>query len=363
MTEQSGERVEFKADNAHLGTINSQPARRSLMPPRTLALTVAALLCFAAGARADPFLADFPYPHDVKRYDFRSQNDDVWMAYMDVKPQRPNGRTIVLLHGKNFCGATWESVIKPLSAAGYRVIVPDQIGFCRSAKPAGYQMSLHQLATNTHALLTSLGVKNPIIMGHSMGGMLGLRYALTYPGDTDALVLVNPIGLEDWTAKGVPPATIDTLFAKELKTDADSIRAYQRNIYYHGNWRPAYDRWVDMLASMYRGKDGKRVAWAQARATDMIQTQPVVHEMANIKVPTLLLIGERDRTALGRDRATPEDAAKLGNYPVLAREAAANIPGATLVTFADLGHAPHIEAPDTFNATLIKSLKTFLAKN
>ena len=333
------------------------------MTTRTLALTIAALVCFAAGARADPFLADFPYPYDVKRYDLRSQNDDVWMAYMDVKPQKPNGRTVVLLHGKNFCGATWESVIKPLSAAGYRVIVPDQIGFCRSAKPAGYQMSLHQLATNTHALLTSLGVKNPIIMGHSMGGMLGMRYALTYPDDTGALVLVNPIGLEDWTAKGVPPATIDALYAKELKTDADSIRAYQRKIYYHGNWRPAYDRWVDMLASMYRGKDGDRVAWAQARATDMIQTQPVVHELANIKVPTLLLIGERDRTALGRDRAKPEDAKTLGNYPVLAREAAAKIPGATLVTFEDLGHAPHIEAPETFNATLLKSLQTFLPKN
>jgi len=328
-----------------------------------LAVLAAALFAIAAGARADPYLADFPYPHDVKRFDFRSQKAAVWMDYMDVAPQKPNGRTVVLLHGKNFCGPTWESVIEPLVAAGYRVIVPDQIGFCRSAKPAGYQMSLHQLATNTHALLASLGIKKPIVMGHSMGGMLGMRYALTYPEDTAALVLVNPIGLEDWTAKGVPPATIDTLYAKELETDADSIRAYQRKIYYHGNWRPTYDRWVDMLASMYRGEGGDQVAWAQARATDMIQSQPVIHEIGNIAVPTLLLIGERDRTALGRDRAKPEDAAKLGNYPVLAREAAAKIPGATLVTFEDLGHSPHIEAPEEFNATLLKSLDTFIGKD
>ena len=324
------------------------------MPVRT-ALALGTLLT-ALPASADPYLADFAYPHPVTRYEFRSQGEDVWMAYMDVKPEKPNGRTIVLLHGKNFCGATWEGAIPSLTAAGYRVIVPDQVGFCRSAKPAGYQMSLHQLAANTHALLDHLGIKSAIIAGHSMGGMLAIRYALTFPAATQALVLVNPIGIEDWTAKGVPPATIDALFAGEQKTTADTIRAYQKKVYYHGNWRPEYDRWVDMLASMYQDEGGKTVAWAQARATDMVQTQPVVHELDRIKVPTLLLIGELDRTALGRDRASPEDAAKLGDYPVLAREVEAKIAGGKLVTFGDLGHSPQVEAPERFNKALVDGL-------
>lgn len=329
------------------------------MTLRILALILA--LSAALPLRADPYLADFPYPYPVKRYEFRSQNEDVWMSYMDIAPTKaPNGRTIVLLHGKNFCGATWGSVIKPLAAAGYRVIVPDQIGFCRSAKPAAYQMSLHQLADNTHALLDSLGIEKPIIMGHSMGGMLAMRYALQFPADTGALTVVNPIGLEDWKAKGVPLATLDQLYAGELKTDADKIRAYQRKVYYQGKWEARYDRWVDMLAGMYRGEDGRTVAWAQARATDMIQSQPVIYEIDQLEVPTLLLIGERDITAIGRDRASPKDAAKLGNYPVLAREAARRIPGAALVTFPDLGHSPQVEAPDEFNATLLKSLDTLL---
>lgn len=328
------------------------------MSLRSFAFAAVFLFALPALTRADAFLSDFPYPFSVARYDFRSQNADVWMAYMDVKPDKTNGRSIVLLHGKNFCGATWEGVAKALVAAGYRVIVPDQIGFCRSAKPAGYQMSFHQLAANTHALLASLGVEKPIILGHSMGGMLGMRYALMYPEDTSALVLVNPIGLEDWTEKGVPQATIDALYANELKTTADSIRAYQLKSYYHGNWRPAYDRWVDMLAGMYRGKDGDKVAWAQARATDMIQSQPVIHEIQNIKVPTLLLIGELDRTAVGRDRASPENAAKLGNYPVLARAAQKRIPDARLITFDDLGHSPQVEAPKRFDKALLEGLDT-----
>ena len=104
-------------------------------------------------------LEGFEYPRPVAQYRFRSQGHALEMAYMDVKPARPNGRTAVLLHGKNFCGATWEGTITALVDAGYRVIAPDQIGFCKSSKPAQYQFSFQQLAGNTHALLESLGVQ------------------------------------------------------------------------------------------------------------------------------------------------------------------------------------------------------------
>jgi pimeloyl-ACP methyl ester carboxylesterase len=141
-----------------------------------LGLTVLiAVLSVAAPTRAQDHptygveLEGFDYPHDVNRYRFRSQGSDVSMAYMDVKPGTANGRTAVLLHGRNFCAATWEKTITVLSKAGFRVTAPDQIGFCKSTKPLGYQFSIQQLATNTNALLTSLGVSRPIIIGHSFG--------------------------------------------------------------------------------------------------------------------------------------------------------------------------------------------------
>lgn len=330
-----------------------------LVIPRLLA-AVAAAAALLVPARADPYLADFAYPFPLARLDFRSQGQDLWMSYMDVAPEKPNGRTAVLLHGKNFCGATWESVIRPLTGAGYRVVVPDQVGFCRSAKPRAYQFSLHQLAANTHALLEKLGVERPIVIGHSMGGMLCIRYALMYPQDTAALVLVNPIGLEDWKAKGVPLATIDELFAKERKTTAESIRKYQQAVYYHGQWRPEYDRWVDMLASMYTGKDGDLVAWNQALTSDMAQSQPVIHEIDRLEIPTLLLVGMKDTTALGKDRAPAEVAKALGNYAVLAPAVTARIKRASLVTFEDLGHSPQVEDPPRFNAALLQALDALL---
>ena len=183
-----------------------------------------------------PELEGFEYPWPVSYFSFTSQGEPLRMAYMDVKPTAAaNGRTVVLFHGKNFCAATWQDAIGVLSGAGYRVIAVDQIGFCKSTKPAHYQYSFQQLAGNTHALLASLGISHAIFMGHSIGGMLGMRYALTFPGDVDMLVLVNPIGLEDWKAKGVPWQSVDAWYQAELKTTADSIRDYQRATYYVGH--------------------------------------------------------------------------------------------------------------------------------
>ena len=319
-------------------------------------LTAAAVLILASPAAADSMLADFAYPHPVQRYEFTAQGQALSMAYMDVRPDKPNGKSVVLLHGKNFCGATWETAIGVLAAAGYRVIVPDQIGFCKSSKPAGYHYSLHELAANTGALLASLGVTRPIVIGHSMGGMLAMRYVLSFPADVSGLVLVNPIGLEDWRAKGVPERTIDELFEAEKKTDAARIKAYQLKAYYDGQWKPEYDRWVSMLASMYQGEGGATVAWAQALTSKMVFSDAVIHEAARIAVPATLIIGEKDTTAIGKDRVDTELARQLGNYPVLAREAAAKIPGARLVSFPELGHSPHVQDPATFNAALLAAL-------
>lgn len=196
-----------------------------------LLLAVAAPLLAAEPSTYGPELEGFDYPYPVGRFDFESQRERRHMAYLDVQPQTPNGRTVVLLHGKNFCAGTWEASIQALGQAGYRVIAPDQIGFCKSSKPAHYQYSFQQLASNTHALLEHLGVDQATILGHSTGGMLATRYTLLYPEQVEQLVLVNPIGLEDWKAIGVPYRTIDQWYERELKTSAQSIRKYEQGTY------------------------------------------------------------------------------------------------------------------------------------
>jgi pimeloyl-ACP methyl ester carboxylesterase len=264
------------------------------------------------------------YPWPVEHFTFASQGTALDMAYMDVKPKTPNGRTIVLLHGKNFCAATWQGSIAALIAAGYRVIAPDQIGFCKSTKPAHYQYSFQQLAANTHVLLATLGVSVATIVGHSTGGMLGIRYALMYPQDTDQLVLVDPIGLEDWKAKGVPWQSVDAWYQRELNTTAERIRDYERTTYYAGTWKPEYEPWVEMFAGQYRGPGHEIVAWNSALLYDMIFTQPVFYELDRLAVPVLLMIGDKDTTAIGKELAPPEIRATLGNYPALGKAARAS---------------------------------------
>jgi pimeloyl-ACP methyl ester carboxylesterase len=234
-------------------------SRHELCGALGLGLVACASLFAAAGpARADPAtfgpeLQGFDYPWPVHDYAFISQGEPLTMRFMDVKPATPNGRVVVALHGKNFCAATWEQTIRALSGAGYRVIAPDQIGFCKSSKPTGYQYSFQQLAANTHALLASIGVQRAIVLGHSTGGMIATRYALMYPGEVDALALVNPIGLEDWKALGVPSLGVDRWTERERATTADGIRAYEKSTYYAGQWKPEYERWVQMLAGLYNG--------------------------------------------------------------------------------------------------------------
>lgn len=305
----------------------------------------------------DPEGTGYEYPYPVKYFEFESQRTNVRMAYLDVAPKGPSrDRTVVLLHGKNFGAFAWESTIESLSEAGYRVIAPDQIGFAKSSKPAAYQYSFQQLAANTRALLDSLNIDKSVIVGHSMGGMLATRYALLYPEATEKLLLVNPIGLEDYSAL-LPARTPDQWYAGELKQTPERIRNYQRQFYYDGVWKPEYEALTELAAGMTRHPDFPVVAWTSALAYDMIVTQPVVHDFGRLSVPVRLVIGMRDKTAVGRPYAKPEVRETMGDYTQLGKITQQAIPGAELIELPGIGHCPQIEAFPEWNKALLEFLE------
>ena len=279
------------------------------------------------------------------------------MAYMDVLPLKSNGKTVVLLHGKNFSGAYWEKTAGDLMKEGYRVIMPDQIGFGKSSKPESFPYSIHYLAELTQDLLNDLKVKEYSLVAHSMGGMIATRLALANPGLVKKLVLVNPIGLEDWKRK-IPYKNVNELYRSELLATEDSIRQYQKDNYFDGKWNPSYEKQIEILAGWTKHKEYPRIAWTSALTTDMIWTQPVLYEFSDLKVPTLLIIGTRDSTALGKGWADPKLRPELGQYAVLGKEAQKRIPRSKLVEIPGVGHMPQVEAYETF----YRSLKTFLTR-
>lgn len=267
----------------------------------------------------DPELTNYPYPFETQVHEVPYRNERLRMVYMDVQPEAPNGRTVLLLHGKNFSGAYWEPTIRVLLERGFRVVAPDQIGFGKSSKPADYQFSFSALARNTMDLLDSIGVERFVVVGHSMGGMLATRVALEYPDRSEALILVNPIGLEDYRMLA-GYRTIEKNYEAELATTPEDIRNYQKENYFAGRWKPEYEKYVKILAGWTANPDYPKVAWNAALTTDMILTQPVLYEFPDLRLPTLLVIGTRDRTALGKGWAPPRVAARMGNYGELGKE-------------------------------------------
>ncbi|HDS01806.1 MAG TPA: alpha/beta hydrolase [candidate division Zixibacteria bacterium] len=299
-------------------------------------------------------MENYDYPYQVQYLALQIEGQDVRMAFMDIRPPaNPNGMTVLLFHGKNFFGAYWEKTIEFLSNQGYRVIVPDQIGFGKSSKP-NIHYSFHRLAENTRKLLEVLGVDKVSLVGHSMGGMLAVRFSLMYPETVSKLILENPIGLEDYRLK-VPYTPVESAYENILNYTEDGLRDYHRT--YYVDWKDEYDEYVMVHYRWTLGGEYPRLAMASALTFEMVYTQPVVYELPRLEMPTLLVIGQEDRTTLGRGTVEPEVLATLGQYPELGKKAAAMIPDSKLVELENVGHIPHFEATERFHDEIIEFLK------
>jgi pimeloyl-ACP methyl ester carboxylesterase len=323
---------------------------------KQLFLLAITFLVFLPG-RAQP--VEYPYP--VKYLSLDIEGGQHKMAYMDVPPAilsaQPrshslHGRTVVLFHGKNFNGYYWKDVIAALSSRGYRVIVPDQLGFGKSDKP-NIHYSFALLAANTKKLLDTLGLTTVSVVGHSMGGMLATRFVLMFPAAVEKLVYENPIGLEDYRLF-VPYQSVDQQYAAELKSDYNALKTYQQS--YYPQWKPEYEQYVQAQYDAMQIPGFNTAALASALTYDMIYQQPVVYEFKHIKPPTLIIIGQVDRTVVGKKLVNKSIVARYGQYPQLGKSLQNQIRGSVLAELPGVGHIPHIQAFDSFSARLLNFL-------
>jgi pimeloyl-ACP methyl ester carboxylesterase len=323
-------------------------------------LTIAALFAaFAASpAHAEAMgiaLEGFPYPYPVHFMPLTLQGEDLRLAYMDVAPVGPsNGRTVVLLHGRNFPSSYWEPTIEALTEAGYRVIAPDQIGFGKSSKPT-FAYNFDDMARATIALIDSLHVDRFDLIGHSMGGMLAVRLARAYGARLDRLVLYSPIGLEDYRFY-VPPVTNEELAKRERELSADGYRKQLMTNYALSLPSSAIEPFVQLREEIRQSGEYPRWLKSFVASYQMIYTQPVVHEIPLIDRPTLFIMGANDHNAPGRPYAPPELRPRMGQNAALAQALAARMANAKVKVFDGVGHLGHLEATQAFNATLLDFL-------
>jgi pimeloyl-ACP methyl ester carboxylesterase len=339
------------------------------LPALTLALALAALPAAGlaqeatqeagGGAAGDAPLGigleGFPYPHPVRFLPLTRDGEPQRLAYMDVRPAgQGNGRTVLLLHGRNFPASYWEPVIKGLTQAGYRAVVPDQLGFGKSGKPVG-PFTFDRMAADTVALLDALDLRRVDVVAHSMGGMLGVRLARNAPERVNSLLLEAPIGLEDYRFS-VPPVPNEVLLKREGELTAPAYRRQLMTTYALSLPESAIEPFVQIRERVKGAAEYPRWLQSFVNSYTMIWGQPVVHEIPLVRAPTLFVMGANDRNAPGKPFAPPELAAKMGDNAGNARALAARMPQGRAVVFDGVGHLVHMEATDRFTAVTLEFL-------
>lgn len=246
-----------------------------------------------------------------------------------------SGEPLLLVPGLMFSGESWRDQVDALSGE-YECITMDLRGQHRSPAtddPDGYD--LWNQAEDVHGLIGQLGIAPVHYAGLSMGGMIGMRIALTHPEDLRDLILIDTSArpekpenvalyqamrqvMEQGDAEAVLPALPPVFFADAYIADhADKVEA-----------------WLQTL------RDGDHMGFVKAsRAVD--DREDVTARLAEIDLPTLVLHG-------GEDAAIPVENA---------RSLAAGIPGATFQLVDGAGHQSNMDHPMEVTA----AIRAFLA--
>jgi pimeloyl-ACP methyl ester carboxylesterase len=290
-----------------------------------------------------------PYPYPSSYLPLTVYGEDVRMAFMDVAPiGTPNGHTVMIFHGHNFAGFYFGTIIDALRKDGFRVVIPDQIGYGRSSKPI-IPYNFSDMARNTRAVLQSLKIDKAMIIGHSMGGMLAARFAALYPDLTERVVIYNPIGLVD-TRFGRAPGNVDEAYKRNLAATYQSVKAGLMRYVVHDEaaWNAEFEKYARIRYAWTLGAEWPRLAMVQALTGQNLSADPVVYDWPNIKAPTLAFGGAED-VLPGTAKLFQERMKVLADTIPNGNGKLHLIPG--------LGHVPHLESLDRTLSPMLAFLK------
>ena len=260
-----------------------------------------------------------------------------------------DAETILLIHGLAGSSKTWDRVLDDL-AEQYDVIAPDLLGHGESAKPRG-DYSLGAFASGLRDFLTVLNVERVTVVGHSFGGGVAMQLAYQHPQFIDRLVLVGSGGLgrevspllrllalpgaEYLMPIGIPRPIVDRASDVGRFLGRRNIRSERLGEF----WR-AY--------SSLAGAENRRAFVKTMRGViepggQTVDARDRLYLAA--RVPIMIVWGDRD-----------------GVIPVKhAYEAHELIENSRLEILEGVGHFPHVEAPETFAASLRDFMSTTVA--
>ena len=248
---------------------------------------------------------------------------------------------LLFVHGLLGSRRSWRHLVDKLDPH-YRVLAPDLFGHGASAKPIGdYSLGAH--AATLRDLLDHLAVDRVTLIGHSLGGGIGLQFCYLFPERVERLVLVSSGGLGRDVSPLLRAATVPgaewvlpLVASSWVRESVDTAaRVLQR-----AGWRPS-----PMLAEGWHGfgslreADTRRAFLSTARGVIDPGGQTVTaHDFLPLvsDVPTLIVWGSNDRI-----------------IPVSHATAAhQTLPESRLEIFEQAGHFPHLDQPARFASVL-----------
>lgn len=247
---------------------------------------------------------------------------------------QPAKKNFVLLHGLGDEADSWRKVF-PLLAGQGRVIVPDLPGFGRSGHPKrAYRLNF--FSDTIAALLDALQIPQAVMVGNSMGGAVSLRLTLRRPDLVSRLVLVDgpPVRSKISTAQLIflTPGQGEKIYTN-FRNSQDAAYASLKPYYANLDGLPSDDQAFlrERVCDRVWSDDQRRAYFSTFRwmALEGLLGHPKPSDLAQIKIPTRIIWGERDVVI-------PLESAKLLQ---------SWIPGSSLHVISGSGHVPQQEHP------------------
>lgn len=281
------------------------------------------------------------YPFDVKKLDI---GNGITMAYAD---EGTGTETLVFIHGLGSYLPAWKKNVEVLRHY-YRCIAVDLPGYGKSSK-GEYEGSMEFFSDAVISLVNKLGIRNFVLVGHSMGGQIAIVTALRYPDRVKALVLAAPAGFETFH-EGQKQWFREIVTARSIaQTPAQSIQTnFGLNFYKFP--RDADFMIRDRLAMRF-AQDFEGYCFIVAKSVQGMVDQPVFNLLQKITQPVLIVFGKCDNLIPNRflNPGRTSDIA-LAGYNQINR--------ATLILLPRCGHFVQWEEAERFNDEIIKFIKS-----
>lgn len=243
------------------------------------------------------------------------------------------GHPVVLIHGVGLNKEMWGGQVVGL-APHYRVIAYDMLGHGASPRPAA-DTGLLGYAEQLHELLAHLGLPQATVIGFSMGGLVARAFALHFPQQLSAMVVLNSVF--NRSAEQRAGVIARTAQAAEHGPDANAAEALSR--WFSREYQAANPAQIAAIRQVLAENDpqGYLTTYTLFATQDMYRAD----DLGNINAPTLIATGELDP----------------GSTPEMARQLAARIPGAEVAILAEQRHMMPVESPRLVNQVLLDFLR------